>query len=789
MIKNYLLIAFRTLYRNSFYSLINIVGLSVGIACSILILLWVADELSFNRFHQSYDRIHEVMINQEFSGEVVTIQTAPFPLAAAIKNTSAGIKRIVLTNHGEGDVLTVGETKINKMGLAVTEDFLKMFSFEFVAGDPNTALNEPASLVINESTAKALFGDKDALGQYILFAGTREVKVTGVMKDIPDQSTFQFDYFMPFAQFEATNEWVRDSRERWHNNSFNIYTELQEGVNVADVEASIKDLVKKNDKEAPTAQVMLHPMSKWRLYTDFKNGKAAGGMIDYVTMFSAIAVFIIVIACINFMNLATARSEKRAREVGIRKSVGSRRKQLIFQFLGESILITFIGFLLALMLVEVLLPAYNLLVQKQLAIDYSNSILWICAVSIVLLTGVIAGSYPAFYLSAFQPATVLKGKAQTSRSASTPRKVLVTLQFGFSIFLIIGTLVVYQQVMHVKNREIGYDRENLMLIWTNNEIEKNYPAIKEELKRTGVVKAVCKSSAPITRIFSSVEVEWAGKDPNEKVGFISMATEYDFAETMGVKMLEGRDFSPEFPSDSSGVIVNKAAVDLMGLKDPIGATIRMWGDEWNIIGVTENIIMGSPYQPVDPTVMVFIPGWSSTINVRLDKTNDLQGAVAKVEDIFKKMNPMYPMSWRFADVEFERKFSSINLISRLAGIFATLAILITCLGLFGLAAFTAEQRRKELGIRKVLGATASGLVLLMSKDFSRLILIAFVISSPIAWWFLNNFFLEQYPYRITIAWWVIPAAGVAALSLAMVIVGAQAFRAANNNPVDSLRSE
>jgi hypothetical protein len=407
----------------------------------------------------------------------------------------------------------------------------------------------------------------------------------------------------------------------------------------------------------------------------------------------------------------------------------------------------------------------------------------------VLLTGVLAGSYPAFYLSAFQPATVLKGKVQTSRGASTPRKVLVTLQFGFSIFLIIGTLVVYQQVMHVKDREIGYDRENLMLIWSNSEIEKNYPAIKEELKRTGVVKAVCKSSAPITRIFSSVEVEWAGKDPNEKVGFVSMATEYDFAETMGVKMLEGRDFSPEFPSDSSGVIVNKAAVDLMGLKDPIGATIRMWGNEWNIIGVTENIIMGSPYQPIDPTVMVFIPGWSSTINVRLDKTNDLPGAIAKVEDIFKKMNPMYPMSWRFADVEFERKFSSINLISRLAGIFATLAILITCLGLFGLAAFTAEQRRKELGIRKVLGATASGLVLLMSKDFSRLIMIAFVISSPIAWWFLNNFFLEQYPYRITIAWWVIPAAGIAALSLAMVIVGAQAFRAANNNPVDSLRSE
>lgn len=729
------------------------------------------------------------MVNQEFSGEVVTTQTAPFPLAAAIKNTSPGVKHVVITNHGEGDVLTVGETKVTKMGLAVSEDFLKMFSFDFVAGDRNTALNEQYSIVIDESTAKALFGDKEALGQYILFAGSREVKVTGVIKDIPEQSTIRYDYFITMAHFEAANEWVRDTRERWHNNSFNIYAELNEGANADEVQASIKDLVKKNDKEAPTAQVIFHPMSQWRLYTDFKNGKASGGMIDYVQMFSAIAVFIIVIACINFMNLATARSEKRAREVGIRKSVGSRRKQLIFQFLGESIFITFVGFLLALVVVEVLLPSYNLLVQKQLSIDYTNPILWVSATAIVVITGFVAGSYPAFYLSSFQPATVLKGKLQTSRGASTPRKVLVTLQFGFSIFLIIGTLVVYQQVMHVKDREIGYDRENLMLIWTNNEIEKNYPAIKEELKQTGVVKSVCKSSAPITRIFSSTEVEWQGKDPNEKVGFVTMATEYDFAETMGVKMLEGRDFSRDFPSDSSGVVVNQAAIDLMGLKDPIGAKLRMWGDEWNIIGVTENIIMGSPYQPVDPTVIVFIPGWSSTINVRLDKTNDLEGSIAKVEALFKKMNPMYPMSWRFADDEFERKFSSINLIARLAGIFASLAILITCLGLFGLAAFTAEQRRKELGIRKVLGATASGLVLLMSKDFSKLIILAFIVASPIAWWFLNNFFLEQYPYRITIAWWIIPASGVAALALAMIIVGAQALRAAHSNPVDSLRSE
>ena len=789
MLKNYLLISFRTLYRNSFYSLINIVGLSVGIACSILILLWVADELSFDRFHQSYERTQKILVNQEFSGKISTGHAGPYPLAAAIKSASAGVKHVVITNHGEGDVLAIGEKKVTKFGLAVSDDFLKMFSFPFVHGDVNTALNDLSSIVLTESTAKALFGDNDPVGQLILFAASKELKVTGVIKDVPAQSTLQFDYLLPFAQYEAMNDWVRESRENWRNSSFIIYAELQEGANASDVEASIRDLVKNNEKNSPTAQVFFHPMTKWRLYSNFTDGKISGGMIDYVKIFSAIAVFIIIIACINFMNLATARSEKRAREVGIRKSVGSRRKQLIAQFLGESILITFVGFLLALMMVEVLLPAYNLLVQKQLAIEYSNPILWISALAIVLVTGILAGSYPAFYLSSFQPVTVLKGNVQTSHGATTPRKVLVTLQFGFSIFLIIGTLVVYQQVMHVKSREIGYDRENLMLIWSNNEVEKNFPAIKEQLKNTGVVKAVCKSSAPITRIFSSTEVEWKGKDPDTKIGFVTMATEYDFAETMGLKMVEGRDFSRDFPSDSSGVIINKAAVEVMGLKDPIGATLRMWGDEWNVIGVTENIVMGSPYQPADPTVMAFIPGWSSTINVRLDKTNDLPGAIAKVEDIFKKMNPTYPMSWRFADAEFETKFSSINLISRLAGIFATLAILITCLGLFGLAAFTAEQRRKELGIRKVLGATVSGLILLISKDFSRLIIIAFMISSPLAWWFLNNFFLEQYPYRISIAWWVIPAAGLAALALAMVIVGTQAYRAAQNNPVDSLRSE
>jgi putative ABC transport system permease protein len=790
MIKNYLLIAFRNLYRNSFYSSINIIGLAVGIACSILILLWVADELSFDRFHENYGEIHKVYINQEFSGKVETYIAVPYPAMSAIKSVAPGVKHVVMTNYGEGYNLAVGETRVTKMGLSVSEDFFNMFSFKPIYGDATSAIRDPSSIVITQSTAQSLFGDINPIGKLVLLEKTKEFKVGSVIEDIPEQSTIRFDFFIPYAYFESSQEWVRESRENWRNNSFHVYVQLEREASVENVNQAIKDLVSKNEKNSPTAELFLHPMSKWRLYTNFTGGKISGGLIDYVTMFSAIAVFILIIACINFMNLATARSEKRAREVGIRKSVGSRRQQLILQFLGESITITFLGFSLAIVIVELMLPAYNTLVSKQLFIEYSNPALWIAALSIVLLTGIIAGSYPAFYLSGFQPVKVLKGKVETSHGASTPRKVLVTLQFGFSIFLIIGTLVVYQQIMHVKSREIGYDRENLMLIWSNKELETNFQTTKDELLKSGVVKAVCKSSAPITRIFSSTDVEWQGKDPNEKVSFVTMATEYDFAETMGIKMIEGRDFSRDFAfADTSNVIVNKAAVELMGVKDPIGATLRMWGDEWTIIGVTENIIMGSPYVPVDPTVMVFIPDWSSTINVRLNKTSDIPAAVAKVETIFKKINPSFELSWRFADAEFETKFASINLISNLAGIFSSLAILITCLGLFGLAAFTAEQRRKELGIRKVLGATVSGLILLISKDFSRLIMAAFVIASPLAWWFLNSFFLEQYPYRISIAWWIIPVAGFSSLLLAMLIVGAQAFRAAQSNPVDSLRRE
>ena len=787
MFRNYFKIAIRNLTKNSVYSFINISGLSIGIASSVLILLWVADEYSYDTFHKNYNSIYKLYQSQEWQQGIGTGIAMPYPLKEILKDRTNAIKHVVMTNWGEGNMLQVGEKHLNKMGLSASADFFKVFSFNMVKGDPNTALTDPTSIVITESTADAFFENQDPINQLIKIDNGQELKVTGVIKDLPKQSAFQFDYVLPFGYLESTQGWVRSSKDNWNNNSFPMYVQLQENATETEVNASIQDIIKENNPKAPTAQLFLHPMSKWRLYSNFENGKNSGGLIDYVQLFTAIAIFVLVIACINFMNLATARSERRAREVGIRKSVGSRRKELIFQFLGESIMITLISFLIAIVLVEILLPSYNLLVNKNISIDYGNPLIWLTALGLILVIGIFSGSYPAFYLSSFQPVKVLKGKINLGKGVSTPRQVLVTLQFGFSIFLIIGTIIIYQQIMHVKSRDMGYDRENLIQIWTNNELEANFQTIREELLRTGVVEAVCKSNSPITSIFSNNEIEWEGKVSEQRVSFSTIATEYDYTETMGINMLEGRDFSRDF-NDSSSVVINQAAVDLMAMENPIGQKVKMNGRELKIVGVMPNIVMGSPYEPVEPMTLIFDPDWSSTITLRLSKTSDLNASVETIQGVFKKLNPTYPLWYRFADSDFEKKFSDINLISRLASIFASLAIVITCLGLLGLAAFMAEQRTKEIGIRKVMGASIASLVLLLSKDFSKLVIFAFAVSAPIGWWFISDF-LKRYPYRVDVAWWVLAGSGIVALGLALLIVSTQALRAARANPSQSLRSE
>lgn len=787
MFKNYFLITLRNLFKNGFYSFINIVGLAIGITCSILILLWVADETSYNKFIPKADRLYQVWVKAHFDGKISSWTSVPLPTYEAFKTANSNIARMAVTDWGGDHLITVGENRLIKEGYWVSEEFFEMFEFPLLVGDASQVLDEPPSIVITESTAKALFGDEDPINKVIRLDNEYDLKVTGILKDIPGNSSFQFDFVMPWKFREQNTQWVRDNMTNWGNYSFQVFAELNDSKNHADVESSVRMMLQQHGETDTKPEYFLYPMLRWRLFSSFDNGVETGGMNDYVQMFTIIAIFIIVIACINFMNLATARSERRAREVGVRKSVGSKRSELILQFIGESVFISFLAFAVAVLCAQLLLPYYNSLVDKKLFIDYTSSAFWIFSFSIILITGIVAGSYPAFYLSSFQPAKVLKGKPVIGKGASLPRKVLVTLQFGFSILLIIGTIVIYQQIQMVKGRALGYDQENLMSVNYTNEVGKNYRTIKLELLNSGVVESVTKSNSRITDINSNNFLGWPGKPEDLRVIFTTIATEYDYANTMGIKILEGRDFSEEFKSDTAAIVINKAALELMDLKDPIGTELDLWGGKRKLIGVVDDVLMGSPFQPVKPMFAILEPEWINAVTIRLKKTNDLQASVNAVKVIFEKYAPEYPFEYRFADVEFQKKFTTINLTSTLASLFATLTIIITGLGLFGLASFTAEQRTKEIGIRKVLGASVSNLVGLMSRDFSMLVIIAFVISSPLAWWGLSNY-LERYTIRTTIAWWIFPVTGIIALLFAVLIVSTQALRAARANPVKSLRN-
>jgi putative ABC transport system permease protein len=788
MFRNYFIITLRNLFKNGFYSFINIAGLSVGITCSILILLWVNDEVSFDKAIPKADRLFQVYSNAKFDGKINTWRSLPLPVYEAMKTADSHIKRSLVMDWGSTHLITVNDNRLIKKGYYASEEFLEMFEFPLVVGNANQVMAEPLSIIITESTAKALFGNEDPMGKIIRVDNEHDLTVTGILKDIPTTSSFQFDYLLTWKFRESSNAWVRRNKDNWGNHSFQIFLELNKPDDKLAVENSVRDMLEKHGEKDIKYEFFLHPLLRWRLHSNFENGKEAGGMSDYVQLFTIIAIFILVIACINFMNLATARSERRAREVGIRKSVGSRRWELIFQFIGESMFISFIAFAIAILMAQLLLPYYNQMVEKQLFIDYTSREFWTFSLGMIFITGIVSGSYPAFYLSSFEAVKVLKGKPTVGKSASLPRKVLVTLQFGFSILLIIGTIVIYQQIQLVKSRNLGYDQENLMAVSYTEEIKKNYRAIKLELLNTGVVEAVTKANSSITEITSNNFLGWPGKPEEQRVIFTTIATEYDYAKTMGIKMIMGRDFSEDFPSDSLAIVVNKAGLELMNLKDPLGTELDLWEKKRTLIGVMDNVLSGSPSEPVKPLFMVLIPEWIDAVSIRLKKTKDLPASIDAVKKVFEKHSPAYPFEYKFADVEFQKKFTTINLTSKLASLFATLTIVITGLGLFGLAAFTAEQRTKEIGIRKVLGASVPTLVTLISKDFSRLVIISFVFSAPLAWYLLNKY-LERYTIRTEIGWWVLPLTGIIALLFALSIVSTQALRAAHANPVNSLRSE
>ena len=788
MLKNFILVTLRNLRRNTLYSVINISGLSIGIACSILILLWVQDETSFDKSIPKVNKIHQVWVNAHFDNSIQSWNSVPLPTYTEMKGAHAKIVNSVVTGWGGARLIALDDQRIMKDGYFASKEFLDVFEFPMLVGDRSTVLDDPSSIVISEELAKVLFKDEDPVGKFLKVDDTSTLQVTGIFKDIPDNSSFQFDYLIPWQHRVATEQWVRNNTTNWGNYSFQVFLELNGDADQLEVEESIKGMLMEKGQDDIERAFFLHPMSRWRLHSNFENGVEAGGQHEYVTLFTAIAMFILVIACINFMNLATARSEKRAREVGIRKSLGSRRSQLIFQFYGESIMISIISYLIAILLVLALLPAYNNLVDKSLVLDFQSSQFWIFSLGIILITGVVSGSYPSLYLSSFNPIQTLKGKVSVGKNANLPRKILVIFQVGVAVVLIVGTIVIVKQIDLAKSRDLGYNQEGLITIPGTEETLENYDVIKQELLRKGAILNMTRSNSSVTSINSNNFLGWPGKPEAQRVLFVTIVANYDYAETVGAKMLMGRDFSKEYATDTAAIIINQAALDIMQLENPIGAQLDLWGENRTLIGVIDNILMGSPYEQVRPMFMVLDDWGVGAMTLRVPATNDVQGNLAQIQEVFEQYNPAYPFEYRFADVDFERKYTTINLTRNLATIFAFLTIFITGLGLFGLASYMAEQRIKEIGIRKVLGASVSNLIRLISIDFAKLVMVGFVIFSPLAYFALDQY-LGRYAIRTSIDWWIFAITGVVALAFALAVVSNQARRAALANPARSLRSE
>lgn len=790
MQRNYLTIALRNLARNKLYSFINIGGMAVGIACSLLISLWVWDEVTYNRFHENADRLGVLVTIDVFSDKITARRRAPLPAYEYLKAYDSRIKNACISHEGGAKLLKVGDKVIFSDGKFVSHEFLSMFQFPLLRGSVKDALIEPRSIVLTETIAKELFGEKDPMGQFIQFDNKFEMKVTGILKDLPKNSSFDFEFLFPWSAIvTGSPDWIKEN-SNWENEAFQVYIEMQEGADIREINSSFTKLIREKRGNENKSEIAVYPLLDWRLYTNFQNGKLVGGMIDYVKSFSLIGLFILLIACINFMNLATARSERRAREVGIRKTIGSRRIELVRQFLGESVLLTALAFLVALVIVQLALPVFNNLVHKQLFIDYASPIGWAIAIAFILVVGIFSGSYPAFYLSSFNPVKVLKGNIHVGRSNVAPRRVLVSLQFCFSIFLIVGMIIVYRQIQYVKDRDMGYDRENLMMFNANEEMIKNYPEIERQLLASGIANSITVSGSPVTDIHRSSKLDWPGRPAGLDISFSQVMTGHNYARTLGIKVVDGRDFTDEFKSDSSSILLNKAAVEDMGVQNPVGMQVQVipYKKKWTVVGVIDDVVMTSPFSEVQPGFFMLIPRWIDVITVRLEKSNDLKETISKMESIFKKLNPSYPFEFQFVDDVFAKKFKEINMIGILVSLFAFLAIFITCLGLFGLAAFTAEQRTREIGIRKTMGASTGSIIKLLSKDFTRLVFTGFILAAPVSWWVLDNY-LERYAYRIDFSWWIIPAAGMASLVLTLIIVSSLARRVVRGNVVQSLRSE
>ena len=795
MLRNYLKIAWRNLLRNKGYSAINIGGLAVGMTVALLIGLWVYDELSFNKAFPNYDRLTQAHMFQTFNGHIGDQTSVSYPLGKELRDKYPDFELVTMASWNFEHIVAYKNNKLIKHGMHVEPAFVAMFSVNVIQGSPD-GLRDVNAVMLSKTLAQALFGSKDPINKLIKLDNKANLTVTAVYDDFSKNSEFaDVNMLTTWAYFNNEQAWVKQSATVWDNNSFQCFALLTKQAKLASVNDKIKNLIlTKRDQDGRISKpvLFLFPMRQWHLYSEFKEGINVGGLIQFVWLFGLIGLFVLLLACINFMNLSTARSEKRAKEVGIRKAVGSLRAQLAGQFLSESVLTVVLAFGLALGGVVLLLPAFNDLAAKHLVLPWQNRYFWLICLGFISITSLLAGSYPALYLSSFDPVRGLKGTFRVGRLAALPRKVLVVMQFTVSVALIIGTLVVYEQIQYGKNRPVGYDRNGLLAVAMNTpDLRSKHDVLRADLLATGVVANVSGSSSPLTGTWNnSSGYTWEGKDPTASPLFSKIFSTLEHARTAGFHFVAGRDFSNQFSTDTSAVILNEEAVNVTR-KDILGKYITEPGDnvkKFLVIGIIKNAITESPYEPVRPAFYFLSPENINVINVKIRPAISASAALPKIETVFRKYNPGSPFDYHFVDETYGQKFATEERIGKLALLFAALSIFISCLGLFGLASFVAQQRTKEIGIRKVLGASVVNLWQLLSKDFVGLVLMGSLLSIPIAYYYLSHW-LALYAFHANLSWWVFTIAGVGAVAITLLTVSYQAIKAALMNPVNSLRSE
>jgi putative ABC transport system permease protein len=780
----------RNFWKNKSYSFLNILGLAIGIACAGLIFLWVEDETAFDGVHIKKERLYLVMNNWPFSEHFSTYENTPGLMGPAMKKEIPGIVNTCRTTEGQStQLIVIGNKSVYSGGVYADSSLFSMFTISFIQGRAVTAFAQIHSMVITEKAARKFFGDdKNVMGRTVRLDNKQDYRITGVVKDLPENNSIQFEWLVPFDIFFKENSWLSN----WDSNGILTMVELEKTAGPEAINQQLHDYIKKRVPKSIVSS-FLFPMKDWHLHWDFENGKPTGkGRIQYVHMFSLIAWIILFLACINFMNLATARSEKRAKEVGVRKVLGSGRGKLIIQFISEAMFLAFLSVIVGVLLMMIALPFFNTLAQKQLALNLSDTVHLLSLLGITLVCGLVAGSYPSLYLSSFNPVFVLKGIKMKSGSAALIRRGLVVMQFSVSIILIICTIIIFQQIEHVKNRELGYDLNNQLLMDVQGNMGKQFNAIKQDLLNTGVVeKAALSDHETIYGGDNSDHYSWEGKDPNATNIISWRNVSPELLSTNGIKVVLGRDFYPDPVLDSSNIIITESLAKLMNKPNPIGAIIHADTDRYTVIGMVKDFVYGNVSGTTpDPLIFFCNPHYEyeSVMYVRLKKQVNTEKAVTLIESVMKKDNPLYPFQYRFEEDQFNRMFLGEMLVSKLSRVFAVLAICISCLGLFGLAAFTAERRTKEIGIRKVLGAGVMRLAGLLSGEFLKLIAISSLLAFPVAWYAMHSW-LQNYAYHITISWWVFVMAGTASILIALITISFQTIRAAVVNPIRSLRSE